>query len=369
MSHAERRAEYVFPGYCNRKAGATSIPIGAATGAGGTIVAGSELLVIQMQDASINTSNTVAYGNGSTGAGFTTINNAGNYEYVTATGPVSGGSVPIAGAGTGGGLVFGYTVAGASNTKGRSTFQVVLVPQYLSATLGSATAAAWNGSTGGILALDIAGQLDLGGATVSVDGLGFRGGAGMQLQGGTGANTDYVRNAPATYGGTAEAGGQAPKGEGVAGTPAYVESGGTYFATRTKYPSGGAADGSMAHGAPGNAGGGGTDGDPQAANPGGNDQNAGGGGGGNGGTGGTGGDSWSSNLSSGGKGGAQFPATIDRITFGGGGGAGSRNNSDGDAQASSAAAGGGIIFIRADSLTGNATLTANGAVAYNGTDQ
>ncbi len=356
-----------FPGTASVAAGATSISIGAGTGAGGTIVAGSELLVIQMQDASINTSNNVAYGNGSTGAGFTAINNSGNYEYVTATGPVSGGAVPIAGAGPGGGLVFGYTVAGASNTKGRSTFQVVLVPQYASATLGAVTASAWNGSTGGILALDIAGQLNLGSATVSVDGLGFRGGAGMQLQGGLGANTDYVQSAPATYGGTPEAGSQAPKGEGVAGTPAYVESGGSYLATTSKYPSGGTADGSMAHGAPANGGGGATDGDPQGANPGGNDQNAGGGGGGNGGSGGFGGDSWNSNLSSGGEGGSQFPGTIDRISMGGGGGAGTRNNSDGDNQASSGSAGGGIIFIRAYSLTGSATLTANGAAAYNGT--
>ncbi len=195
-----------YPGTASVAKGATSIPIGAATGAGGTIANGSLLLVIQMQDASINTSNTVAYGNGSTGTGFTTINNAGNYEFVTATGPVSGGNVPITGAGPGGGLVFGYTAAVASGTKGRSAYQVVLVPQYSSATLGAVTAAAWNGSTGGVLALDIAGQLNLGGAIVSVDGQGFRGGAGMQLQGGGGTNSDYRATAPATYGGTAEAG-------------------------------------------------------------------------------------------------------------------------------------------------------------------
>ncbi len=357
-----------FPGTASVAAGATSIPIGAANGSG-TIVAGSELLVIQMQDASINTSNSVAYGNGSTGAGFTTINNAGNYEYVTATGPVSGGLVPILGAGTGGGLVFGYTAAAASATKGQSTYQVVLVPQYTTATLSSSvTAAAWDGSTGGILALDIGSALNLGGATVSVDGLGFRGGAGMQLQGGGGANTDYVQPAPATYTGAAEAGWDAAKGEGVAGTPAFVESGTTFLATATGYPSGTAGvDGSMAHGAPANAGGGATDGHPNGANPGGNDQNAGGGGGGNGGTGGYGGNSWNSNLSSGGEGGAVFPTTIDRVAVGGGGGAGSRNNTPGDAQASSGAAGGGIIFIRAFSFTGTATLTANGASAYNGT--
>ncbi|HTZ82872.1 MAG TPA: C25 family cysteine peptidase [Candidatus Acidoferrales bacterium] len=355
-----------YPGTATIAKGATSIPVGAANGSG-TIAAGSELLVIQMQDASINTSNSVSYGNGSTGTGFTTINNAGNYEFVTATGPVSGGSVPITGAGPGGGLVFGYTAAAATGTKGRSTYQVVLVAEYLSATLGSVTAAGWNGSTGGILALDIAGQLNLGGATVAVDGLGFRGGAGMQLTGGVAGalNSDYVQTSPTAYTGAAGgvAGIDAPKGEGVAGTPEWVESGGTFLQTTTGigYPNG-TGDGSMARGAPGNAGAGGTDGDAA-----GNTENAGGGGGGNGGMGGFGGDSWDTNLSDGGEGGSAFPATIDRISMGGGGGAGTRNNSDGDNQASGGAAGGGIIFIRADSLTGTATLTANGASAYNGT--
>jgi uncharacterized repeat protein (TIGR01451 family) len=355
-----------FPGTANVAKGATSIPLGVANGTG-VIANGSLLLVIQMQDASINTANTVAYGNGSTGAGFTTINNAGNYEFVTATGPVSGGSVPITGAGPGSGLVFGYTAAAASGTKGQSTYQVVLVPQYTSATLGALTATAWNGSTGGILALDVAGQLNLNGGTAIVDGKGFRGGAGMQLTGGVGGttNADYRQTSPTTY--TGAAGGatgiDGSKGEGIAGTPRWVESGTTFLQTTTTigYPNG-AADGSMARGAPGNAGGGGTDGDAA-----GNTQNAGGGGGGNGGSGGFGGDSWNTNFSDGGEGGAVFPATIDRVAMGSGGGAGSRNNSDGDNQASSGAAGGGIIFIRADSLTGTATLTANGTSAYNGT--
>ncbi len=356
-----------FPGTASVSAGAKSIPIGASTGAVGTITSGSLLLVIQMQDASINTSNSVAYGNGSTGTGFTTVNNAGNYEYVTATGPVSGGSVPISGAGAGGGLVFGYTAAAASATKGASTYQLVLVPQYSTATLGAATALAWNGSTGGVLALDVAAQLNLGSATVSVDGLGFRGGAGMQLVGGYGGtNTDYLYLSPTAYTGAAggATGVDGSKGEGVAGTPMWVESGTTFLQTTTSigYPNGSGADASMARGAPGNAGAGGTDSDSAA-----NDQNAGGGGGGNGGSGGFGGDSWNTNLSSGGEGGSIFPATIDRIAMGGGGGAGSRNNSDGDNQASSGAAGGGIVFIRAQSLTGTATITANGAAAYNGT--
>jgi uncharacterized repeat protein (TIGR01451 family) len=352
-----------FPGNGTIAAGATTIPVGTKVGTG-TIAAGSLLLVMQMQDASINTSNTVAYGNGSTGAGFTTINNAGNYEWVTATGPVAGGNVPISGAGPGGGLVFGYTNAVANATKGISTFQVILVPQYTSATLGAVTATAWNGRTGGVLALDIAGQLNLGSAVVSLDGVGFRGGAGMQFNGNNAAaNTDYQFPGPTNYTGAVEAGVDGPKGEGVAGTSKYVESGGTFLRTinGVGYPSGtGGTDGSMAKGAPGNAGGGGVDSDP--AN---NDQNAGGGGGANGGSGGFGGDSWNTNLSSGGEGGAPFPATIDRVAMGGGGGGGSRNNSDNDNQASSGAAGGGIIFIRANTFSGNATLTANGADAYN----
>ena len=134
-----------------------------------------------MQDASINTSNTVAYGNGSTGSGFTAINNAGNYEFVTATGPIAAGSVPIKEQGRRLAWCLHTLLRQLRRRRGAVHIRSCSVPQYLSATLGAVTATAWNGSTGGILALDIAGQLDLGGATVSVDGLGFRGGAGLQL--------------------------------------------------------------------------------------------------------------------------------------------------------------------------------------------
>lgn len=355
-----------YPGTASVAAGAAKIPVGAATGAGAAIAAGNLLLVIQTQDASINDTNGVAYGNGYTGQGFTALNSAGDYEFVTATGPINAGSVPIAGAGSGGGLVFAYHFAAKSANAGQSTYQVIVVPQYTTASFNSAappTALAWNGSTGGVLVLDISSTLTLNGATVAVDGQGFRGGAGMQFNGGAGGNnTDYFHAAPANYTGAVENGVDAPKGEGIAGTPLWVESAGSYLKTNTDYPSGGAADGSNARGAPGNAGGGGTDGDPTN-----NDQNAGGGGGGNGGSGGFGGDSWNSNLSIGGEGGAGFPATINRVALGGGGGAGTRNNSDGDAQASGGAAGGGIIIIRAYTLSGTGSFTANGASAYNGT--
>jgi uncharacterized repeat protein (TIGR01451 family) len=360
-----------YPGTASVAAGATSIPIGAANGTG-TIANGSELLVIQMQNASISTSNTVDYGNGYTGAGFTAVNGAGNYEYVTATGAVSGGSVPIRGAGAAGGLVFSYTASAATATQGQSTYQVVLVPQYTTATLGALTATPWNGSTGGIIALDVAGALALGGATVHADGVGFRGGAGLSLVGENGAlDTDYLFAAPATYTTPAPnnlattTGADGSKGEGIAGTPLWVQNGTSVLNTVSGYPSGTSGDdGSMGRGAPGNAGGGATDGAPDVAGE--NNDNAGGGGGGNGGAGGFGGNSYGNNLSTGGEGGAPFPVTIDRVAMGGGGGGGS-NNYYQDSQDSSGGAGGGIIFIRADSLSGSATLTANGISAYTGT--
>ena len=355
-----------YPGSATVAQGATLIPVGAATGAAATIANGTELLVIQMQNASINTSNSVAYGNGFTGQGFTAVNTSGNYEFVTATGPLSGGSIPIHGAGPGGGLIFTYTSAAWSATAGASTYQVVVVPQYSSATLSSGLVALpWNGSTGGILAMDVAGALTLGNATVAVDGMGFRGAAALTLAGINGAtNTDYQFAAPAGYASGA-AGADGSKGEGIAGTPAYVQNGASFLATGTAYPSGTAGqDGSMARGAPGNAGGGATDGAPTVAGR--NNDNAGGGGGGNGGAGGFGGNAFGNNLSSGGEGGVGFPVTVNRFAMGGGGGGGS-NNVFVTAQDSSGGAGGGIIFIRAYSMTGSATLTANGMTAYTGT--
>ena len=208
----------------------------------------------------------------------------------------------------------------------------------------------------------MSGTLTLNGATVSVDGMGFRGGAGLQLQGNPAASSaDYVFTAPTAYAGVAEPGADGSKGEGIAGTPRFVAlTAAPYFLNTgvEGYP-----NGSMAKGAPGNAGGGGTDGDPQGASPGGNDENSGGGGGGNGGNGGSGGDAWNSNLSNGGLGGHAFPATVGRVVLGGGGGAGTRNNSTDPASAG--AAGGGMVILRVGALSGTSTISANGSAATN----
>ncbi len=437
-----------YPGSATANAGATSITLGTSTGAATPIAIGDLVLIIQMQDAAINFTNTSAYGDGISGSGSTNLNNAGAYEYATATSavPVGGGTLTVTAAGPGGGLLYKYTAAAASAAQGARTFQVVRVPNFTTATLGGAlTATAWNGSTGGILALNLSGVLTLNGATVHVDGLGFRGGSGLDLVGslatltrafnaaagttvyngtisggagnalagttfivtgfinaanngtfvatasaagtltlanpagvaeihaGTasispGATTsDYLFPSPTSYAGTARMGADGAKGEGIAGTPHWVQSGVTNLNTNQAYAEG-YPIGSMGRGAPGNAGGGGTDGDPINPAPGGSDQNAGGGGGANGGAGGQGGDTWSSNLTTGGFGGTAFPAGINRVVLGGGGGAGSSNNNN-STSSSSAAAGGGIVMIRAGSLTGTATITANGATGFNTTIQ
>jgi hypothetical protein len=350
-----------YPGSANAGAGATTITVGAASGAGAAkaIAAGNLLLVIQMQGADIHSTNTNNYG-ADTGTGSGYLNNgdltAGLYEFVTVTTGVStaGGTITIKGGGTGTGLINSYVNA-AFGTNGQRTFQVVRVPQYTEAALSSGlTAAPWNGATGGVLAIDVNDRLNLNSATVAVDGLGFRPGAGQILQGaGTATNNlDYVNVTTNNFHGN--------KGEGIAGTPWYcVNNDGTVTNNGVEgYP-----NGSRARGAPGNAGGGGTDPDSTA-----NDQNCGGGGGGNGGAGGEGGLSWFTQIVDGGLGGAAFAqASACRIIMGGGGGSGDMNNDQGVTDAGNGSAGGGIIIIRTRFVDGTGTITANGAAAFNGT--
>jgi uncharacterized repeat protein (TIGR01451 family) len=357
-------------------AGSTSIVLGAAAAGGAqtNISVGDLLLFIQAQDAAINSTNTGAYGDGFPGdpaSGWTALNNSGNFEFVTATSAVTvtGGTLSFQGTGANGGLLNTYTSAAyIAGTQGQRTYQVVRVPQYSSAILSSGlTAMIWNGATGGVLAIDVSSQLTLGG-TVAVDALGFRGGGGRILGGGTGAATDYITLATDATNGS--------KGEGIAGTPRYVVSGAitSLAQTPTDTTVEGLPNGSYSRGAPGNAGGGATDADPTA-----NDQNSGGGGGGNGGGGGTGGFGWNSAGIVGGFGGAAFPVSTSALAMGGGAGAGTTNNGSywtpstdtGNNNCganctgiySSGGAGGGIVIIHAGSVTGTGTITSNGQTA------
>jgi hypothetical protein len=331
-----------FPGTANVGATGTSITLGAhaAGDANVAIASGDLLLVIQMQGATINSSNTSSYGDGSGSGSGATSTTAGTYEYIVANGALAttGGTLAIKGTNANG-LINSYTTGGGAH------FQVIRVPQYAAPTVGAAlTALAWSGTAGGVLAIDSQNLLNGNGATVSTNGRGFRGGGARQLAGdATAANGDWVNsNAKNAHG---------QKGEGTAGTPTYV-----YSSVSATESGAGTADGypggDMGRGAPGNAGGGGADAHVAA-----NDQNTGGGGGGNGGAGGGGGKSWSSDIADGGHGGVFTPSTT-QLVMGGGGGAGARNNSSGTM--SSGGSGGGIVMIRFAGLTNGLTVTANG---------
>ncbi|GIZ52432.1 DUF6701 domain-containing protein [Noviherbaspirillum aridicola] len=323
-------------------AGSTTVSIGSAAGANAALASGDLVLVMQMQDATISTVNSDGYGAASQV-------NAGRYEYATVAW-VAGNTVGLTS-----GLVNSYTAQGFGST-GQKTAQLIRVPSYSSATIAAGLSALpWNGSAGGVLAFDVAGNLNLNGQSVDLTGKGFRGGAGRTLGGvGSGTNrssSDYVTPATINANGS--------KGEGIAGTPRYVNNEGVLRDTAVEgYP-----EGSYARGAPANAGGGGTDDNPTA-----NDENTGGGGGGNGGAGGSGGYAWSNAASFGrGLGGRTTGGlSASQLTMGGGGGAGTTNNGTGSPAngfASSGAAGGGIIMLRAGTLSGAGTFNVSGANA------
>ena len=363
-------------------AGANTVTLAAALPATGTPIAvGDLLLIIQLQDALINDTNTSSYGHGVPGdpaAGSTNLQSSGLFEYVTATSavPIGGGTLTFTGTGANGGALNSYVRQGynAGANRGQQRYEVIRVPQYTSATLSSALVPLpWDGNLGGVLAIDVASQLTLGG-TVAADALGFRGAGGLLLTGsGGGVSTDYVSQSANNTDGS--------KGEGIAGTPLYIAPA-TITTTTTATNNGveGYTNGSFARGAPGNAGGGGTDGDPPN-----NDFNSGGGAGGNGGSGGLGGYGWNSftvlNSTDGGFGGAAFPATTSAVVMGGGGGAGTSNNgsyfisaTNHDSNSidaactnvtctgiySSGGAGGGIVIVHTGSVAGIGTITSNG---------
>ena len=351
------------PGTGSLASGATSLVLGPrdARGSSAAVRVGDVLLVMQMQDGTLNAANNSTYGSGTgNGAGTTSPGNAGLYEFVRVDG-ISGSAVTFSPA-----LSHSYANAAATASAGQKRYQVVRVPQYSSVTVAGVTAPAWNGATGGVVVMDASGAITLNGATVEgqanraifVGGRGFRGAAGVAASG-DGSDNEW-RSTSNAHGG---------KGEGIAGTPRRLASKTNNFGVSVTgttllevdtgvqgYPSG-----DYARGAPGNGGGGGTEGTPS---PGGNSRNAGGGGGGNYAAGGLGGRPWNAPLNdTNGRGGAGYAGIVGfgRLLMGGGGGAGGTNNSTADsstyenqgigcsagARCSSGASGGGIVILRA----------------------
>lgn len=356
-----------YPGGASVSAGATSLSVGAVPSNYGTtpIAAGDLLLIIQVQRANINTTDTSGYGSiNNISDGYTT----GYYEYIVAQNnvPLAGGTLQFRGAGTTNGLKYNYiTFNGTSNTnRGKGRYQIIRVPQYSSITLTSTiTTPRWNGDVGGIVAMEVFGTLNFNGQTIHADDRGFRGGYSPNVT--SGSNLTQYRSLTFDNLG-------AGKGESIAGTPRHVwnlaVTPNTFLDNGATYQ-GGYSNGDYSRGAPANAGGGG------------NSHNAGGGGGANAGMGGSGGfgyrSGWNSNshltaaddrgfggysLSSIGAG--IINNTSHRIFMGGGGGRADTNNSN----TGVGGAGGGLVIISARQVSGTGTLRSNGSNGLNATN-
>ncbi|MDP2175867.1 MAG: T9SS type A sorting domain-containing protein [Bacteroidota bacterium] len=352
----------------NAIAGATSLTVNSNTMSGGAfssnLTTGDMIMIIQMQGATINTTNNSSYGS------ITSYNSAGLHE-TRCVASVSGSNI------------INLAIPLTNNYTASGKVQIIRVPRYTDLRIRSSSsiiAPAWNGRVGGVVALEIQGQLRMDHASTSqinVDQLGFRGGIqDNYTQGAANPITTLFRSTDSLDGGE--------KGESIAGFT-------------TDYD---ALNGRYGRGAPANGGGGG------------NTHNAGGGGGANAGSisawNGQGnpvaspsswatawnleGGSFSTNTSSGGgRGGYTFGSSdqnatsvppgdaawggnrrqnvggyggrpLDysggRIFMGGGGGAGDGNNS----AANGGAAGGGLIYILHYGTfhSNNGMLTANG---------
>jgi uncharacterized repeat protein (TIGR01451 family) len=355
-----------YPG--SGTAAGTTISVGARQSGGGSdIAAGDLILIMQMQDGSTATfSNTSANVGGMDGS-------AGKYEYAKVA-SVSGGTLTLT-------KPLTHTYTQAPGTINHRTFQVVRVPQYTSASLTSGiTALPWNGRSGGIVAIDVAGTLNFNNQSIDVTGKGFRGGGSKDVAYWYHGSPVYIdQTVPFIYAGTYEGTNNdypnkrlaAFKGEGTAGTPRLLYNGTTLL------PDAGAdgySGGDLGRGAPGNAGGGGIVGGELTSTkiPG---HDAGGGGGGNIGAGGVGGDTWqpqSGRWPNGGFGGNGITASTDRIILGGGGGAGITTNSafrlgltiaDGIINGGP---GGGIVLVRTGTIAGSGSILAKGIAGTNG---
>ncbi|WP_414859619.1 hypothetical protein [Piscinibacterium candidicorallinum] len=367
-----------FPGVGTASAGSSSLAIGTiradANAAATPIAAGDLVFIIQMQGALISNADSDSYGDGLAGlpaSGLTDVRSSGRYEFARVA-SVSGSSLTLTA-----GLRNSYASAEATSTSGRQSFQVLRVPQHASTSItGTVGVPVWDGATGGVMVVDAAGNLNLSGV-IDADGVGFRGGGSINNGSRTGQNITSFAAA------TASPSFGAYKGEGIAGTPRVVRdvtatpwSGRDLSASLGILGSGYPNALDTARGAPGNAGGGGTQ------------HNAGGGGGANAGAGGKGGRSYAvyratasgtcTTLTSGattyfacdgdgardvgGFGGAALSPAATRLIMGGGGGAGDTNNSSDNTTVAQAAGGngGGIVFIRAGTLTGGGSIRARG---------
>lgn len=266
-------------------------------------VKGDSFLIIQMKGASMETANNSSYGN------ITAINGAGLYEINAVDSVINSTTILIK-----------YKLANNYNLS--HLVQVVRIPKYQKAVVsGKLTCKAWDGSSGGVLAL-IADTLNIN-DSISVKGKGFRGAGVINM----GSNCSIFPISNFAYSVANSLSGR--KGEGIS-----LNNTGANECGKGKNINGGG---------------------------GGNEHNAGGGGGSNGNTGGAGGKRWRTAFSCPGLhpglGGISLVNQYNnRLFLGGGGGAGHENNN----HTNPGGNGGGIVLLIANYISGNNAIDVSG---------
>lgn len=207
--------------FTDAAAGATTISVTASglntnNRFSSNLAPGDLIMIIQMQGASIlgqpdNSDPTVSNPNDATWGSITAYNNCGNYELCQVSSVPNATSITI-----NCGLTNDYTAVGK--------VQVVRIPRYNTLTIsapGVLTCQAWNGSTGGILAVEVYGTTTItSGGKVNVTGKGFRGGA-LYVTTNNRTQTPWYSSSSTNI--------SANKGEGIAGYDAdYTPSGGKF---------------------------------------------------------------------------------------------------------------------------------------------
>jgi len=187
-------------------AGATSITVGSVAG----FSIGDLVYIIQMQGATVN-AHIYIYGDpnaslpGDTSSGkITAYNDAGNNEFAEIT-SISGNNITLDCA-----LKNKY----GDSLGGVPVVQVIRVKRYSLLTIsspGTITCPTWNGTTGGVVAIEVQGTTTIGaGASIDVIGKGFRGGSVLNATG------FGVSNQGTNYGSPGANGG-GHKGESIVG--------------------------------------------------------------------------------------------------------------------------------------------------------
>jgi hypothetical protein len=136
-------------------------------GGAAAVAPGDLLIVMQMQGAQINSSNSDYSGDGSGSGGCSTR---------TAT-SAAGAAAGVACGGAGGDTVNAYQSTPSTGNTGNKSYacQVVRVRQYGNAALtADVTPLAWNGAAGGVLGLQATGTVSMGGFDLNTSARGFR---------------------------------------------------------------------------------------------------------------------------------------------------------------------------------------------------